>query len=74
MSGASGLKGKASLADVIKRSLVDLRGNKLTVTITSLRFLRPEVALMDGKASLTAPGGAIASGSFAAVWTKTGGK
>src|SRR5262249_53307454 len=67
-------KGKASLAEVIKRSLVDLKGNKLTVTITSLRFLRPEVALIDGKASLTAPDGAIASDNFTAVWTKTGGK
>jgi uncharacterized protein (TIGR02246 family) len=67
-------KGKASLAELFKRSLTELKGYKLTVAVTALHFLRPDVALADGKADLTSPDGAVASGRFTAAWTKTGGK
>jgi uncharacterized protein (TIGR02246 family) len=67
-------KGKASLAPLFKRTLADLKGYKLTVAFTSLRLLRSDVALVDGKAVLTAPDGTADSGRFSAVWTKSGGK
>jgi uncharacterized protein (TIGR02246 family) len=68
------LKGKAGLAELFKQTLADLKGYKLAVTITSLRFLRPDVALLDGEATLTAPDGASDSGRFNVVWTKSDGK
>src|SRR5262245_66325372 len=37
-------KGKASLAELFKRSLAELKGHKLKNTVTSLHFLRPDVA------------------------------
>jgi uncharacterized protein (TIGR02246 family) len=67
-------KGKADLADFFKRSLDDLNDQKLKTTITSLRFVRPDVAIVDGKADFTGPDGASDSGLFTAVWTKTDGK
>src|SRR5262249_45498412 len=36
-------KGKAGLAELFKQSLAELKGHKLKATITSLRFLRPDV-------------------------------
>jgi uncharacterized protein (TIGR02246 family) len=72
--GGKQLKGKANLAELFKQTLADLKGCKLAVTITSLRFLRPDVALLDGKATLTAPDGASESGRFTTAWTKSGGK
>ena len=67
-------KGKADLAEVLKHSLADLKGSKLKSTITSIRFLRPDVAVVDGKADLTAPDGTTDSGRYTSTWTRTGGK
>jgi uncharacterized protein (TIGR02246 family) len=67
-------RGKADLAEVLKRSLADLSRRKLKSTIFSLRFLRPDVAVVDGKAAITAPDGTTTSGRFTSTWTKTGGK
>jgi uncharacterized protein (TIGR02246 family) len=67
-------RGKASLAELLKRSLADLKGQTLKTNITSLRFLRPDVAIVDGTADLIARDGTTDSGRFTAIWTKTGGK
>jgi uncharacterized protein (TIGR02246 family) len=67
-------KGKASLGDLLNRSLVELKDHKLRVEIISLRFLRPGVALVDGQAELSAPDGSVNSGRFTVVWTKIGNK
>jgi uncharacterized protein (TIGR02246 family) len=67
-------KGKADLAEVLKHSLADLKGSKLKSTISSIRFLRPDVAVVDGKADVTAPDGTTDSGRFTSTWTKSDGK
>jgi uncharacterized protein (TIGR02246 family) len=67
-------RGKADLAEVLKQSLADLKGRKLKSTIVSLHFLRPDVAVVDGKADLTAPDGTTDSGRYTSTWTRTGGK
>src|SRR5262245_16100356 len=48
-------RGKAELAELLKQSLTDLKGCQLKSTILSLHFLRPDVAVVDGKADITAP-------------------
>jgi uncharacterized protein (TIGR02246 family) len=67
-------KGKSNLAEVFKHSFADLKGSKLKSTISSIHFLRPDVALVDGKADVIAPDGTTDSGRFTCTWTKTGGK
>jgi uncharacterized protein (TIGR02246 family) len=67
-------KGRAELAELFKGALVDGKGQQLKTAISSIRFLRPDVAIADGKAELTAPDGSTDSGRFTAVWIKTAGK
>src|SRR5262249_24807623 len=67
-------KGKADLGEVFRKSLPDMKGSKLRSTITSIRFVRPDVAVVDGKAEVTAPDGTTDSGRFTSTWTKTDGK
>ena len=67
-------RGKADLAEVLKRSLADLKGRTLKSTIISLHFLRPDVVIADGKADITAPDGSTDTGRFTSTWTKTGGQ
>jgi uncharacterized protein (TIGR02246 family) len=66
--------GKANLAELCKRSLADGKGQKLKTTVTSLRFLRPDVAMVDGKADIIGTDGSTSSGRFSAIWAKTDGK
>jgi uncharacterized protein (TIGR02246 family) len=67
-------KGKADLAAVLKQSLADLKGHKLKSAIMSIHILRPDIAVVDGKADITAPDGTTDSGRFTSAWTKTGGQ
>ena len=64
-------QGKAKLTEIFKRSLAELKGRKLTTTITSLHFVRPDVATVDGKAELAGPDGNVDSGRFTSTWIKT---
>src|SRR5262245_613660 len=66
--------GKANLAKVLKQSLADLKGSKLKSAITSVRFLRPDVAVVDGKADVTTADGTTSSGRFTSTWTRSDGK
>ncbi|HKB04421.1 MAG TPA: SgcJ/EcaC family oxidoreductase [Gemmataceae bacterium] len=72
--GGKQYNGKADLGQVLKQSLADLKGSKLKTTITSVRFLRPDVAVVDGKSDLTSPEGTTDSGRFTSTWTKADGK
>jgi uncharacterized protein (TIGR02246 family) len=73
-NGGKQYKGKADLAKVLKYALADLKGSKLKSTITSIHFLRPDVAVVDGMADVTAPDGTTVSGRFTSTWTKSDGK
>jgi uncharacterized protein (TIGR02246 family) len=66
--------GGSTLADLCKQSLRELKGFTLRTAITSLRMVRPDVAIADGRADLIGPDGTTDSGRFTSIWTKTGDK
>jgi uncharacterized protein (TIGR02246 family) len=67
-------KGKAAIASLFKKNQGNLKGHKLKFEIASVRFLRPEVAVEDGIAELTAPDGTLEKGRYTAVLVKSNGK
>ena len=66
--------GKTSLGEVLKNSMAVLSGRTVKTTISSLRFLRPDIALVDGKADIFAADGSNSTGRFTAVWNKSSGR
>jgi uncharacterized protein (TIGR02246 family) len=72
--GGKQYKGKAEIAELLKQSLAGLKGRKLKSTITSLHFVKPDVAIVDGTAEITAPDGSSDTGRYTSSWTKSGGQ
>ncbi|HEV3256368.1 MAG TPA: SgcJ/EcaC family oxidoreductase [Gemmataceae bacterium] len=67
-------RGRNALAVLFRKSLEDNKGSKLRVQITSLRFPRPDVALVDGPTEVTSPDGSKDAGRYTSVWVKTDGR
>jgi uncharacterized protein (TIGR02246 family) len=65
-------RGKEAIGALFKNATADLTGHKLALKIDSLRFVKPEVAIEDGTATLTDPEGEATSGHYTAVWVKSG--
>ena len=67
-------KGSDKIAALFKKALAEEKGNKVTIRVQSLKFLRPEICLEDGIIERTTPTGVKESNRFAIVWTRTDGK
>jgi uncharacterized protein (TIGR02246 family) len=65
-------RGPDALRARFKTTLADLKGYKVTGKVYSVKFLRPEVALVDGGLEYTAADGTRDSNRFAVVWVKSG--
>jgi uncharacterized protein (TIGR02246 family) len=65
-------RGRDALRAHFKTTLADLKGYKVTDKVYSVKFLRPEVALVDGAQEYTAADGTRDSNRFAVVWVKSG--
>jgi uncharacterized protein (TIGR02246 family) len=65
-------RGRDAIGAIFKNSLEKLKGFTLHLKIDDLRFVKPEVAIEDGTATLTGPDGETSSGRYTAVWTKSG--
>ena len=57
-----------------KTTLADLKGYKVSGKVYSVKFLRPEVALVDGSLEYAAADGTRDSNRYAVVWVKSGDK
>lgn len=68
------IKGRDAIGNLYKDSLADLKSGKVSSKINSLRFLTPDVAVMDGNIDVTAKDGSVDNNHFSAVWTRAGGK
>ena len=57
-----------------KTTLADLKGYKVSGKVYSVKFLRPDVALVDGSLEVTSADGTRDSNRYAVVWVKSGDK
>ena len=67
-------KGKDQIAALFKKALPELKGAKVTTNLHSIKFLRPEVALVDGNIDTTSTTGVKDISRYAIVMDKVGGK
>jgi len=67
-------RGHDALAARFKTALANLKGSKTAGKVYSVKFLRPEVALVDGGLETTATDGTRDSNRYAIVWVKSGDK
>jgi uncharacterized protein (TIGR02246 family) len=67
-------KGHDAIAALLRKNQENLKGYKMKLEGTGLRFVTPDVALADGKATLVSPEGKEEVTPFASVWVKNNGK
>jgi uncharacterized protein (TIGR02246 family) len=67
-------RGRDPLRAHFKTTLANLKGYKVSDKVYSVKFLRPEVALVDGSQEYTAADGTRDSNRYAVVWVKSGDK
>jgi uncharacterized protein (TIGR02246 family) len=67
-------RGREALTALVKTMLANLKGYKFGGKVYSVKFLRPDVALVDGLLETTAPDGTRDSNRYAIVWAKSGDK
>jgi uncharacterized protein (TIGR02246 family) len=67
-------RGREAIAVLFKKSVAELKGSKFKGQIHSLKFLRPEVALVDGSVEITSSDGTRDSNRHAVIWAKSGDK
>lgn len=65
-------RGKEALTALFKKGLAENKGSKITGKTHSLKFLRPEVAMVDGSLEFASPDGSKESNRYAVVWVKSG--
>jgi uncharacterized protein (TIGR02246 family) len=67
-------RGKSQLRALLKKALAAARGQKHSINITSIRFLKPDVAQEEGTTTLAPADGNIDRGRYTALWLKHDGK
>src|SRR5262249_55785213 len=65
-------KGKAAIADMVKKSAGQYKGYTMKINVASVHFPRPDVALDEGSVTLTSPEGKSDSNRYLSVWVKNG--
>lgn len=67
-------RGRDALAPLFTKSLSSFKGYKITSKLTSVRFVKADVALVDGEQTFTPPHGDSDNSRFTSVWVKTDGQ
>jgi uncharacterized protein (TIGR02246 family) len=67
-------RGHDAIRALFKTTLPTLKGCKITGQVYSVKFLRPDVALVDGSREITSSDGTRDSDRYAVVWVKSGDK
>jgi uncharacterized protein (TIGR02246 family) len=63
-------RGHDALKPLFTKSLPSFKGYKITSKVTSVRFIKPDVALVDGEQTFTPPQGESDLSRFTSVWVK----
>jgi len=66
-------QGRQAIAALLRKNFKGVKGYKLDMQTTALRFITPDVAMADGKATLTSPEGSEERTPYSAVWVKKDG-
>jgi uncharacterized protein (TIGR02246 family) len=66
-------QGREAIAAMLRKNFKNMKDYKLSLQTTAFRFITPDVALADGKATLTNPEGVEDRSPYSAVWVKRGG-
>jgi uncharacterized protein (TIGR02246 family) len=67
-------RGRDTLAPMFAKALPSYKGYKITGKLTSVRLIKPDVALVDGEQTFTPPRGEADVSRFTSVWVKTDGQ
>jgi uncharacterized protein (TIGR02246 family) len=67
-------RSREAMRRLLKQSLADSKGAKQTIKVRSVRFIKPDVACVEGTAFMTSDEGSIEPGPFSSVWVKQDGK
>jgi uncharacterized protein (TIGR02246 family) len=67
-------RGREAIATLYKKSLAENNGAKYKGQTYSIKFLRPDVAMVDGSVEITSSEGVRDSNRYAVVWTRSGDK
>jgi uncharacterized protein (TIGR02246 family) len=66
-------QGREAIAAMLRKNSKGVKGYKLDMHTTAFRLIAPDVALADGKATLTSPEGADERTPYSTVWVKRDG-
>jgi uncharacterized protein (TIGR02246 family) len=66
-------EGREAIAAMLRKNVNGVKGYKLSLHTTTCHLVTPDVAMTDGKATLTSPEGAEERTPFTAVWVKKAG-
>jgi uncharacterized protein (TIGR02246 family) len=64
-------RGHDTLGPMFKKSLPSYKGYKISAKLTSIRFVKPDVALVDGEQTFAPPQGEPDVSRFTSVWVKS---
>jgi uncharacterized protein (TIGR02246 family) len=67
-------RGHDALKPLFTKSLPSFKGYKIASKVTSVQFIKPDVALVDGEQTFTPPQGESDFSRFTSVWVKDEGK
>jgi uncharacterized protein (TIGR02246 family) len=67
-------RGRDALEPLFTKSLPSFKGYKITTKLTSVTFIKPDVALVDGEQTFLPPRGESDVSRFTSVWVKADGK
>jgi uncharacterized protein (TIGR02246 family) len=67
-------RGRDALTPLFTKSLPSYKGYKITSKTTSVRLIKPDVALVDGEQTFTPPQGESDVSRFTSVWVKVDGQ